>query len=250
MLDFAANLILKTTKEIFIIPFCALGFLTLNKRIFASIMLLIAFTMVYNSFLKNIFQIPLTFKEGYAFPSGHMHSCVILWGTIILMYRNKIIRLIATLMMILVAICLIYKGYHNIIDVSGALGFGMLTIFAFAVYNKYLPKPPATILLGLLLTSIAILLTFKMPFMYHFNTAFGGLIGVTLGYFFNINDSLNVKSRLLKLIVCVSGLVAIFAIFFYMQSPVYRGWDIFTTILFISLWVTYLTEKLIKVCFR
>ena len=213
--------------------------------------MLITFTMVYNTFLKYQFKVPLSFKDGYAFPSGHMHFAFIFWTALAVQYKNKLLKAVAFLMIALVGCCLVYKGYHSIVDVLASIGFGGITIILFKIYNTSFKGATSSVIMGIVLIFIAIMLSYSMKeFQSHLYVAFGALFGATIGYYLNISSNLHVKSTVIKLVIGGAGIVTFAMIYTILPAAMQSGWGKFALFFILNLWITFLAEKTAKVCLR
>lgn len=164
-----------------------IGFLAVNEKIYGKALFLLLFTMIYNYYLKSLWQVPLPPPlEGWAFPSGHMHSAVVFWGWLAYQYRNFIFSALAALILCLVGYSLVYNGYHYPIDTLGALGFGSLSLIIYAYLNRSTLFTKFPFLNGVLFILVGCLLMFLLPsgtIKPHIWQAFGALIGFTLGWY-------------------------------------------------------------------
>ena len=68
---------------------------------------------------------------GYSFPSGHTQSAAGTFGSIAYAFKNKIIRLSAVILVILVAFSRMYIGVHTPQDVLASVGIAIVLIVAF-----------------------------------------------------------------------------------------------------------------------
>jgi undecaprenyl-diphosphatase len=110
-----------------------LAFFFLERKYLVWALALLLFTTVYNVGLKYICQVPLPpalNKEGFAFPSGHMHSSVVFYGTLAYGVPRK--RLWVGIALVsflsLIGIALVSRGYHYPPDVFAAAGFGLVSV--------------------------------------------------------------------------------------------------------------------------
>lgn len=121
------------TRELSIIFVFLMGHLSSKSRVFIDAMTLLLFTMIYNHWLKEIWRIPLAphlLKEGWAFPSGHMHISLVFYGYIgwQLKKTNRWLTLTCLSLLIGIGLSLIRQGYHSHLDIWGAFFFGLLTL--------------------------------------------------------------------------------------------------------------------------
>ena len=99
-----------------------------------------------NQFLKLWFRIPrpwvldenFTILEqareaasGYSFPSGHTQSAVGTFGSIACVTKNKMIRVVAIVIAVLVPISRMYVGVHTPLDVVVSVAIAMVLMFVF-----------------------------------------------------------------------------------------------------------------------
>ena len=111
LIDTIAKFFLVFGQEFILIPLIIIGFLALNKKTYGHTIFLLLFTMIFYTFLKSIFQIPLAEhlnKTGYAFTSGHMQSAIVFYGWLWFAHKNVLVRSITSI------IILIY--FHVIIN--------------------------------------------------------------------------------------------------------------------------------------
>lgn len=60
----------------------------------------------------------------FGFPSGHVRTTTVLWGGMSLLFRNRAMRWIAPLMIVLMALSRMYLGRHFLADVIGGAAVG------------------------------------------------------------------------------------------------------------------------------
>jgi len=76
-------------------------------------------------------------KISFGLPSGHTSSAVTFWGSLILLFENKIVKYFSILMIILVPFSRLYLGRHFPADILGGyvLGLFILALFYKMFYN-------------------------------------------------------------------------------------------------------------------
>jgi hypothetical protein len=107
------------------------GFVFVDRKLFARCLYLMMLTTIYNTILKDLFQLPLPATcptEGFGLPSGHFHFMAILYLWIIVHFKNKYVRLLSLSVMAIYGYSIVIAGYHYAIDVWTALGFAILSI--------------------------------------------------------------------------------------------------------------------------
>ena len=140
------SLITYCGDEIFFMALALAVFWCISKRDGYYILLVGFLGMVGNQFLKLLFRIPrpwvldpdFTIVEsaraaatGYSFPSGHTQNIVGTMTCVSLMTRQKKIRIIAIVLMILVPFSRMYLGCHTPLDVG--VSFILALVLAFAI---------------------------------------------------------------------------------------------------------------------
>jgi undecaprenyl-diphosphatase len=185
-LDSIAKFFLIFGQEFVLVPLVIIGFLVLNKKTYGNALFLLLFTMIFNPFLKSIFQIPLAEhlnKPGYAFPSGHMQTAIVFYGWLLIAHKNTLVRSIVSIILVGIGCALIQLKYHNLYDVLGAVLFGILTLFIYAIVLQiklFMEKP---FLLGYILIALSIGLLLSMnSLLKHTSMAFMVLVGFTLSW--------------------------------------------------------------------
>ena len=185
-LDITSKFFLVFGQEFILIPLIIIGFLALNKKTYGHAIFLLLFTMIFNTFLKSIFQIPLAEhlnKTGYAFPSGHMQSAIVFYGWLCFAHKNALVRSITLIIIVGVGCALIQQKYHNLYDVLGAVLFGILTLFIYAMVLQIKLFRNKPFLLGYILIAFSVGLLFSMDSLpNHTFMAFMVLTGFTLSW--------------------------------------------------------------------
>lgn len=80
----------------------------------------------------------LKMAHGYSFPSGHTQNAVSVWGVFALEAKNKIIKILFILLILLVALSRNYLGVHTPQDVLVALFFTTLILFLMTKFEKWI----------------------------------------------------------------------------------------------------------------
>ena len=67
---------------------------------------------------ENVVKVYRQLKpEGFGLPSGHTSSAVALWGTLIILFRNNIVKVISGTLIILVPMSRLYLARHFLADI-------------------------------------------------------------------------------------------------------------------------------------
>ncbi len=247
MLDKLAHLFLTVTSEYFIIAFISIGYLTYRRQIFARALFILLFTMLLNPFLKALFEIPLSWKEGWAFPSGHMQTTTVLWGWLLWELKNKAFTAAALFVMGAVAWSMLHLGYHTPVDLFGAVGFGALTLLAYGFACHFLPEKRHPYL-GVFMAGIGLFLIYftpeKLPHMW---IAQGALVGFSLGW--AIYHTWDTQDWIFKRRFKVASAFAGIFVLYLMTMPLFgllplEGLN-FVRFFAVAFWVSYGAEALV-----
>lgn len=199
-LDFLAKGFLTFSHPTLIVPFLIIGFLLdkngaiknaqQNTTIWEYACLLILFAMIFNTLLKSLFLVPLNpaiGKEGFAFPSGHMHVSVVFYGWVFLAYTQKGVRGLILLILTGIGYGLIQQGYHDFNDVGAAAAVGLLTLYGFAKITQHpmIQKNPLRVWLSLIPVAGLMLgiIHCRIGIPPHIQITFMGLLVITMGLF-------------------------------------------------------------------
>ncbi|MCS5712089.1 phosphatase PAP2 family protein [Candidatus Berkiella aquae] len=245
MLELIAKTGLFFSQPIVLASIVLVGFLNRHEVIFGRTLLILLFTMIYNVYLKSIWQLPLPAPmEGWAFPSGHMHSAVVFWGALAIEFRRFWFSALVVFVLCLAGYGLVYHGYHYPIDIAGAVGFGSLSLLIYRYLQQkslFKEKPYRLGILLTLLAVICILLTPAFARKLHLWQAFGALIGFTLGWALlskqqqNLAHFFNIKQRFMVLSIALMGACAYF--YLIRTLPLGQQLMIFSQFFLIAIWV-------------
>ena len=184
----------------FLFMFIPFVYWCFDRKIFGRLVVIVFFTAIINSLLKDIFQDPrpdfslnidpwLQTEASFGFPSGHTQIAVVIWLYIALVAKNSIIRTVSILFLLGVPLSRIYLGVHDIGDVLGGMIFGLITLYLASIVYKNIEigKINFTIFTqyaGLII--IFIILYFLWP-SDHETTIVTGIGGLIIGFFIGKN---------------------------------------------------------------
>lgn len=184
----------------FLFMFIPFVYWCFDRKIFGRLVIIVFFTAIINSLLKDIFQDPrpdfslnidpwLQTEASFGFPSGHTQIAVVIWLYIALVAKNSIIRTVSILFLLGVPLSRIYLGVHDIGDVLGGMIFGLITLYLASIVYKNIEigKINFTIFTqyaGLII--IFIILYFLWP-SDHETTIVTGIGGLIIGFFIGKN---------------------------------------------------------------
>ncbi len=101
-------------------------------------------TCIYRPWVldSRITPIPhaLSMSGGYSFPSGHTQTAVAIWGGIAVCYKNKILRTILILLILLIAFSRNYIGVHTPQDVIVSVALSVILLFVVKKILEWVEK--------------------------------------------------------------------------------------------------------------
>ncbi len=111
-----------------------------ERKTFGRLVLLVFFSALVNTWLKDFFQDPrpdsslsidpwLHDNQSFGFPSGHSQLAVIIWLYIALNVKSNIVRLISLICLVCVPFSRLYLGVHDLSDIFGGLLIGVIILF-------------------------------------------------------------------------------------------------------------------------
>lgn len=117
-----------------IVVFTMIGFVFVDRKVFGYCMYLLFLTMIYNTILKNIFQMPLPEtcpSTGFGFPSGHAHFYSVFYFWVMVHYKHNIFRIVCFIMWAFSCFRVVYLGYHYAFDVFAASVFALVSVLLY-----------------------------------------------------------------------------------------------------------------------
>lgn len=191
------------------------GTFFLDTKAFSKAFMLMLFTMIYNLYLKSIWQIPLDPSlEGWAFPSGHMHAAWVFWGWLVCHYKKWSLLAAFLVAMGLATFGMIDHGYHHLSDVLGAIGFGSLSLLIFYGLNRITIFKENMFVSSVLISGLGLLFLCMMPASVqtklHIWQAQGGLLGLSLGWLcYHAHATLKLYHKIIMLLCCIAGMAGL-----------------------------------------
>jgi len=215
MTDFILRAFLLTTHEFFIVALITFGYLMSKsdvRPIFGRALMILTFTMVFNPWLKSLWQIPLLpslGKVGWSFPSGHTQAAFALYGWLAWEFRQRWLYLTVLVLLGGIGWGLVHFGYHRPVDIPGGILFGLISFLAYYyVLQTPLGKKQNLPLLGLLLFAVGWGFVAAIPGRApaHMAMAQGALLGFSLGCLWNKRFTfLNWPVRLFNVALALGG---------------------------------------------
>jgi len=126
----------------FLLLFVPVGYWILNKNIFARVGLWLLLSFLLNMYLKNLFQDPRPdpmyqldplVGRSYGFPSGHAQTAIVFWFWIAWEARKTWIWILSSILVAGICFSRLYLGVHDMGDVLGGIGIGLLSLLLFIV---------------------------------------------------------------------------------------------------------------------
>ena len=142
-------------RELIMLPAFVYWCIDKRKGLFSFLALKIGHTLnsivkltacVYRPWIREPKIIPagdaIRTATGYSFPSGHTMMATPLYGTLILSFANKLLRLIFIIALLLTMFSRNYLGVHTPQDVLAGFVLGILAIYIAQKVLNYLDKHP------------------------------------------------------------------------------------------------------------
>ena len=196
--DLVASFFLNFSHNNFVISLFFFAYFYLDKKLSLKTALLLLSSILLNYILKNIFQIPLSptlNKIGYAFPSGHMQSTIVLYGFLWLNIKNVKIRILLPIIMLAIGISLIYYKYHDLKDILGSAFFSSLILYG-SIY--LVNKGEKIFILSLFISSnlFILIILIKYPMETWVWKSYFSSLGLFLVYIFSyFNEFVNLNKE-------------------------------------------------------
>lgn len=184
-----------------------------NYKLYEESAFLLLFVMIWNSLLKDIFQIPLEYaSDTYAFPSGHAHASSVFYGTLFAGISDKRARGTLLLAIVLHGVGLVGCGYHIPMHVILTWPLAAFEVWLYrAAIRRYSADQVWTVMLGLCAVFMsAIYLIYTM--LPHVWLVFYGMLGLICISRMHVDES-STLSRSAKAIVSVASIVLMVAIY-------------------------------------
>ena len=128
----------------FYLLFIPIGYWAINKRIFTRLTLLLMFSSLLNAYLKDFFQDPRpdpmfqldpAVGASFGFPSGHAQMAVTTWFWLAWEVRKKWVWILSSVLVAGICFSRLYLGVHDLEDVLGGLGIGLVLIAIYVFLN-------------------------------------------------------------------------------------------------------------------
>jgi len=114
------------------------GYIFMQRKVFFRMIFLFCYTVIYNFYLKNIFQYPLPQDlAGFALPSSHAHILTIFFAGLFIEYRKNFILILALVFLPIYSYALIWANYHYLRDILAAYAFAIPSIGMYYLWVRY-----------------------------------------------------------------------------------------------------------------
>lgn len=125
-----------------------LSYWCIHKPLGRALGYVLTLSYVFNTMLKHLIRNPRPFwydpslalvtENGYGVPSGHAQSTTVFLGLLAIFIRRTWAWILATILIVLMAISRIYLGVHDLEDVVAGILLGILILLGYALWNRYL----------------------------------------------------------------------------------------------------------------
>lgn len=150
-------------KEVVIAPLALYGYIFHDKNKWGRVIYITLFSMIVCAYLKGVWQVPLApwlKSDGWAFPSGHMFSACAFYLWISYEMKKRWISILSVVILCGLGFSLVYKGFHDVYDVLGAVVFVLPFLFLYVLCVKidFFAKSPHLLILPIFPVAIMLLL--------------------------------------------------------------------------------------------
>lgn len=221
-----ARFFLTFSHDTIIVPLMILGYIWIDRKFFLNAIYLILVGMLVNVALKVSFQVPLAphlNKTGFAFPSGHMQTSVVVYGWLLVKVKNPFYKIPFILLLMGIGWALVQCGYHNYGDVCGAVLVGVLLIVGYHFLVK-LNRKVFHLLLLLLSTGLMGYIAMMHELSETQHMAYWTLMGLMGGErIFNSQEiPLTMQRKIMATLLCFGLLFLLKTLFDYLPAGMYR----------------------------
>ena len=126
-----------------VVVIAAIAMAQKNRRISLIFVCSVLASCLINYLLKNIFQVPrpnimpMENLHDFSFPSGHAMNNLVLYGSLAIITRNKLVWIWTILWVLLIGASRIYLGSHYVVDVIAGYVLGSVILL---LVRKYLSQ--------------------------------------------------------------------------------------------------------------
>jgi membrane-associated phospholipid phosphatase len=139
-------------SNLFFMTLLALSFIAYSHQLGSTLAWGLLTGGMFNSGLKFFFKSPrpMNLNEAivplqdaaqefaFGFPSGHVHSTIMIWGLIFLLIKNRAIRVLSIFIICAMPFARMYMGVHYLGDVLGGIFFGIINLWiVYWLTSKY-----------------------------------------------------------------------------------------------------------------
>lgn len=228
--DLLAFIVSYLGTGIFLFGFLLAIFYLVDKEKAKKIGLITCISLLFNNFLKNLFQAkrPFEFEQGKhlrkltesldgatgtSFPSGHVQNLTALATITSLTFKKKWITITSIILIILVAISRLYLGVHFPGDVVIGIFLGFsITVLAYYLYErstKWYHKYFLT-LASIIMVIPTLILQINNPVSADIFKSFGFALGFTISMiidekYLHYNQEISFKNKLIHFIIALSA---------------------------------------------
>lgn len=204
-------LILTISTEVpVVVLLTAIMYWCINKKYGQKLLFALIPNIVINTGIKELVKEPRPIgakglkslrtetATGYSFPSGHTQTATTFWTSLILIFKQKWIYILGSIMILGVGLSRLYLGVHWPVDVVGGWIFGIVFTVIFAKLFDIVDKSKNYKLLFLVLIPFIIFIFIVKSESYV--KILGLLVGLILGYiiedkFINFKTINNYKEK-------------------------------------------------------
>lgn len=152
-LDWVAILATFLGTETFFVLFVPFFYWCVDKKLGIRLALVFLFSVYFNSFFKELFQIPRPDPSqvrvlwaasggGYSFPSGHAQNAMVFWGWLGRRPPWRAMPGVLACLVLAISLSRIYMGLHFPADILGGWFLGGLLLLGLVAVDKRVSRVP------------------------------------------------------------------------------------------------------------
>lgn len=193
------------------------GYIWIDRHLFFQGFLLLCTSMLLNCVLKLGFKVPLKahLGEGYAFPSGHMQSSMVVHTWLLFHTKHQFFVFIFLFLILSLGFSLNYCNYHTHGEIFAGMMVGLLWVILCWLLMRKNPSGWIFLVIGALFLGIILLQSPNKKILSHGITVFFTMAGWLLGnHFFPQGGALNFWQKMLASILIFGFFLAFYKIIY------------------------------------
>ena len=180
---------------------------TKNKRLAMELICLVALSTILCVLLKEYFSIArpavqrfIVVYDPYGFPSADVAVSMVFWGMMVARNQTLLLKILAPLLVILIAVSRIYLGVHSVLDITGGFALGVILILIWnsaamqrVVDNWMMQKPIGLYLISAIFVGLCIYIGVNVKIYQVVLPCYGALLAMCMFLFTTVPQEFTEK---------------------------------------------------------